>query len=276
MKIDAHQHFWKYNPEEYGWINDQMIHLRRDFLPEDLEPVLHNLGFDGCVAVQARQSLEETRFLLDLADRFDIIKAVIGWVDLSAGTAEDQLQEFISRPKFKGVRHVIQDEQDERFILGSNFMRGIALLKEHHLTYDILVFPKHLPFVLTFLESFPHQPFVMDHLAKPDIAHQAKEPWRSLMMDIALHKNVMCKVSGMVTEAIWNQWKASDFTFYLDTVFEAFGEDRLMIGSDWPVCLLGADDYRQVMGIVIDYLSKLGPEAEKKVLGENAARFYAI
>ncbi len=276
MKIDAHQHFWKYNPEEYGWINDDMLSIKRDFLPEHLKPLLEENGFDGCVAVQARQSLEETRFLLQLADGNDFIKGVVGWVDLQSEAVEDSLTEFVRNRKLKGVRHVIQDEPDDEFILREGFLRGISLLSKFHLAYDILVFPKQLPHVVTFLDKFPGQPFVIDHLAKPDIASGRQEPWARYMREIARHPYVMCKLSGMVTEATWKTWKPTDFQFYLETVFDAFGEDRLMIGSDWPVCLLAANNYKEVMGIVSKFLGEISAEAQKKILGINAINFYKL
>lgn len=276
MKIDSHQHFWKYNEEEFAWITPQMARIRRDFMPQDLRDELINCGFDGCIAVQARQSIEETRFLLDLADKYDFIKGVVGWVDLRSDELPQQLNEFAKNAMFKGVRHVIHDEPDDRFMLAEDFQRGIATLTEYDLAYDLLVFPKHLEHAETLVKSFPRQRFVIDHLAKPDIKNHNHSRWAEDITSVAKSPNVWCKISGMVTEARPNEWKKSDFDFYLDTVYEAFGPDRLMIGSDWPVCLAAAKDYKSVMDIAADYVKNKGEEAGKKIMGLNAINFYQL
>src|SRR4030042_3707586 len=233
MKIDSHQHFWKYNPEEYAWINDEMKILKKDYLPDDLKILVRQAGFNGTVAVQARQSFTETHWLLDLADKNKFIKGVVGWVDLCSERLEDQLNELLSIPKFVGVRHVIQDEPDELFILRKEFLKGIGLLQKFNLTYDILIFAGHLPQTLEFVRTFPEQVFILDHIAKPDLWYTTHSPWKEDIIKLGKFKNVYCKISGMVTEADWLRWKAEDFKPYLDIITDAFGTDRLMIGSDW-------------------------------------------
>ena len=275
MRIDSHQHFWHYSPTEHTWMSDSMSAIRRDFLPEDLRPLLANLSFSGCIAVQARQSLEETRWLLELADRFSLIKGVVGWLDLCSPELPDQLEQFARHPKLVGVRHVVQDEPDDEFVLRPDFRRGIAQLREFDLTYDLLLFPKHLPAAVRLVEEFPDQPFVLDHIAKPFIAQSLISPWQEDIQQLAQFPNVSCKLSGMVTEAKWKQWKPEDFRPYLDTVVEAFGSDRLMIGSDWPVCLLSSD-YTSTMQLVIEYIQQFPEEAQAAILGGNCARFYGI
>jgi len=275
MRIDAHQHFWQYSPAEHTWMSEEMAALKRDFLPEDLEPLLAELGFDGCVAVQARQSLEETSWLLELAQRHDFIRAVVGWVDLRSGELPAQLEAFGRHPKLAGVRHVVQDEPDDEFLLRPDFRRGLARLRDFDLAYDLLLFPKHLPVAVRLVEQFPEQRFVLDHIAKPKIAERQLSPWREDIAALAAFPNVFCKLSGMITEAKWKQWRPEDFHPYLDAVFAAFGAERLMIGSDWPVCALSGD-YRSAMGIVLDYAHQLSAEARAGVLGGNCARFYRI
>lgn len=274
MRIDSHQHFWRYDRDEYEWIPPGSP-LVKNYLPDDLAPELKACGLDGCVAVQARQSLVESKWLLSLADQSPIIKGVVGWVDLRSDRVEEQLAELSKHPKFVGVRHVVQDEPDDNFMLGGNFQRGIALLKKYNLRYDILIFPKQLPAAVRLVSNFPDQPFVLDHLAKPLIKDAVLEPWASLVRDLAKHPNVMCKVSGMVTEAKHNAWQPKDFVPYMDVVLQAFGPDRLMYGSDWPVALLSGS-YNQVHKLVADYVKPLGAEAEEKILGANAVKFYGL
>ena len=275
MRIDSHQHFWHYSPTEHTWMSDSMSAIRRNFLPEDLQPLLANLSFSGCIAVQARQSLEETRWLLELADRFSLIKGVVGWLDLCSPELPSQLEQFANHPKLVGVRHVVQDEPDDEFVLRPDFRRGIAQLQEFDLTYDLLLFPKHLPAAVRLVEEFPDQPFVLDHIAKPFIAQSLISPWQEDIQQLAQFPNVSCKLSGMVTEAKWQQWQPEDYRPYLDTVVEAFGSDRLMIGSDWPVCLLSSD-YASTMQLVIEYIQQFPEEAQAAILGGNCARFYGI
>lgn len=275
MRIDAHQHFWKYNDRDFGWIGEQVGVLRRDFLPGDLLPLMHGAGFDGSVAVQARQSLEETRWLLELADRSPAIMAVVGWVDLRSPGVGKQLEEFASHPKLRGVRHVVHDESDDRFLLGDDFLRGISHLSAFRLTYDLLLFPRHLAVACDFVAGFPRIPFVLDHIAKPPIRSGQIADWAENVRRLAGFPNVYCKLSGMVTEAHWTAWKPGDFAPYLDVVLEAFGAARLMIGSDWPVCTIAAS-YGETMGLVRDYLTRLTREEQEAILGGNAARFYDI
>jgi L-fuconolactonase len=275
MKIDSHQHFWRYNRADYGWISEEMKVLKQDYLPEELQLELASVGFDGSIAVQARQSLEETAWLLELASQNSYIKGVIGWVDLCASGVRSQLESFSKSPKLVGVRHVIHDEPDDNFMLRSDFLRGIACLRSFGLVYDILVFPRHLPNTLQLIQRFPEQTFVIDHIAKPLIRNEVMEPWKEDITRLAGYKNVYCKLSGMVTEADVNNWKPEDIRPYLDVVFSAFGPDRLLIGSDWPVCRL-AGPYKEVMNVVQDYI-KVYPEEEKtKILGGNAVNTYKL
>ena len=273
IRIDAHQHFWQYDPAEHGWMTEEMVALKQNFLPEDLKPLLEGPEFDGCIAVQARQSLEETRWLLTLARQHDFIRGVVGWVDLCSLELPQQLEQFAGEPKFVGVRHVVQDEPDDAFMLRADFQRGIAQLAEFDLSYDILIFPRHLRAAATLVERFPKQRFVLDHIAKPCIADGILSPWMQDLRVLAQSSNLYCKLSGMVTEARWRQWKPEDFDPYLDVVFDAFGAERLMIGSDWPVCTLSAD-YGSAMRVVIDYVRQRAPEAQEQVLGANCARYY--
>lgn len=275
MRLDAHQHFWKYSADKYGWIDEEMGALKRDFLPWDLGPILEASGLDGSISVQARQDLEETQWLLDLADQNDFIKGVVGWVDLCSEKLPGQLDDLAKHKKLVGVRHIVQAEPDDEFMLRADFRRGIAQLRERGLTYDLLLYPRHLPVAVKLVREFPDQPFVLDHIAKPKIAAGVLAPWDRDVRELAKLDNVWCKVSGMVTEAKWKAWKAEDFRPYLDVVFEAFSPDRLMIGSDWPVCTVSAD-YAATMGIVKEYLGQLPADSQEKVLGGNCAEFYRL
>jgi L-fuconolactonase len=274
MRLDSHQHFWRYSAQEYPWIKPEWP-IRRDFLPGDLARALSGCGLDGSVAVQARQSLEETRWLLELADASPIVKGIVGWVDLRSPCVEDQLAQFATHAKFVGVRHVVQDEPDDRFMLQKEFHRGIGKLRAFRLTYDILIFPHQLPAAIELARAFPEQPFVLDHLAKPRIVDGILSPWREQIRELADSPNVMCKLSGLVTEGKWRNWHPENFRPYLDVAFETFGPDRLMFGSDWPVALLAAS-YDQVFALVQEHLKHYGDGAEAKVFGLNAARFYDL
>src|SRR6266849_2873921 len=273
MHVDAHQHFWRYDAREYGWIDESMAALRRDFLPADLKPELERNGFQGCVAVQVRHSLEETRWLLELAERNPFILGVVGWVDLRSPQLRLQLESFAKNSKLVGVRHIVQSEPDERFLLQPDFLRGIALLEEFDLAYDILIYTKHLPVATEFVARFPRQRFVLDHLAKPPIKSGAVDTWARGIRELASHPNVYAKVSGLVTEADWQAWKPEDMRPYLDVAFECFGPRRLMIGSDWPVCTV-AGSYSRVMDVVKNYIGKYAEEDREAVLGGNAAKFW--
>ena len=275
MRIDSHQHFWKYSAAEYPWISNAMSRLRRDFLPVDLQNELKKNRLDGSIVVQARQTIEETKWLLALSEQFPFIKGVVGWADVRADNIEDQLAELAEHPKFVGVRHVLQDEADDRFMLRPDFMRGIEKLGRFGLTYDLLLFPRHLSNATKLVRKFPDQKFVLDHISKPSIKDGTLEPWTREIKNFSKSPNVYCKLSGMVTEARWTQWREADFRPYVDVVFEAFGEDRLMFGSDWPVCLVSAS-YQQVIGIVQHYFSKRSAGMHAKIFGGNAVAFYGL
>jgi L-fuconolactonase len=275
MHIDAHQHFWIYHPAEYDWIDDSMSALRRDFLPADLKPELDRSDFQGSVAVQARQTIEETRWLLELAERSPSILGVVGWADLRSLDIRSQLKVLARNPKLVGVRHIVQSEPDDRFLLQPEFLRGIATLEEFDLAYDILIYTKHLPTASDFVERFPHQRFVLDHLAKPPIKSGQVDSWENDIRRLAEFPNVFCKLSGLVTEADWQHWQPEQIVPFLDVAFESFGPDRLMIGSDWPVCLVAAS-YQRATEVVKAYLQAKSVECRKAVLGGNAQRFWRL
>lgn len=275
MTIDAHQHFWRFDPVRDAWITEAMQVIRRDFLPADLAPLLKAAGVDGCVAVQADQSEAETQFLVDCARGHDFVKAVVGWVDLRSPDVAERLAYWAEQPLVKGFRHIVQGEADEKFLLREDFNNGIAALKKHGFTYDILVFPHQLTAVEQFVEKHPEQPFVIDHLAKPYIKKKEIGDWTKHIRRIARSANVHCKLSGMVTEADMANWKEADFRPYLDTVLEAFGPVRLMYGSDWPVCLLAAQ-YAQQKAIVDHFIAELSANEQQRIMGHNAAAFYNI
>jgi L-fuconolactonase len=275
MYIDAHQHFWRYDQREYGWIDDSMAALRRDFLPANLKPELERSGFHGCVAVQARQTLEETRWLLELAERAPLVLGVVGWADLRSPRLRSELESLAGQSKLVGIRHIVQSEPDGRFLLQADFLHGIAMLEEFDLAYDILIYPRHLAVTAEFVARFPRQRFVLDHLAKPPIKSGAVDAWARGMRELASFPNVYSKVSGLVTEADWHTWKPEDVRPYLDVAFECFGPSRLMIGSDWPVCTVAAP-YSRVMDLVKNYLNKYATEEGAAVLGGNAAKFWRL
>lgn len=275
MRIDSHQHFWKYHPVKEAWINEEMKVIQRDFLPADLLPLLEAKCMDGCVSVQADQSEEETLFLLELAKENDFIKGVVGWIDLRAGNLEARLEYFSQYKKLKGFRHIVQGESEVDFLLREDFCNGISQLAKYNFTYDLLILPKHLPYATALIKRFPEQSFVIDHLAKPDFKQIDFAVWEKGIRAIATCPNVMCKVSGLVTEADWNNWKKTDFTYCLDVVTEAFGMDRLLFGSDWPVSLLAAS-YVESCDIVEHYFSKFSNEEQDKFWGANAIEFYNL
>jgi L-fuconolactonase len=274
QRIDAHQHFWRYSPQTHTWIDGSMTALRRDFLPADLEPLLQENGFDGCVAVQAQQDIAETEWLLGLADAHPFIRGVVGWVDLCAPDVRDQLARLAGHPRLKGIRHVVQSEP-AGFMLRPDFQRGVAALAELDLAYDILIFARQLAEADELVRAFPAQRFVIDHIAKPGIRAGEIDDWRWGMAAIARNENVMCKLSGMVTEADWDAWIAADLRPYVEVAFDCFGPERLMAGSDWPVCTL-AGEYARVMAAVVPVIDALDAPARDAVLGGNAARFYRL
>jgi len=273
--IDSHQHFWNFDPVRDSWISDEMNAIRRDFSPAELKPLLDENSIAGCVAVQADQSEAENEFLLSFADQHEFIRGVVGWLDLQANDLEEKLSRYTHRTKLKGFRHVLQGEKQRDFMLRSAFRNGIATIGRFNYTYDILIFPDQLAYTTTFVREFPDQRFVVDHLAKPYIKAKKLDEWKRDMKAFAQHENVLCKVSGMVTEADWKNWKKEDFNPYLDAVVELFGTDRLMYGSDWPVCLVAAS-YREAFSIVKDYFSTFSKAEQAMIFGDNAIRFYNL
>jgi len=272
--IDTHQHYWKYDPVNYAWINDDMAVIRQDFLPADLQPVLAANGVAASIAVQADQTEQETDWLLQLADENPFIAGVVGWVDLRSPQLAERLQHYAQFSKLKGFRHVLQGEEPS-FMLQSSFVNGIAQLQAHGFAYDILIFPQHLPAALQLVQQFPEQRFVIDHLAKPYIKQGLIGEWASGMKALAAHTNVYCKISGMVTEADWRKWSAADLHPYIDTVVQAFGTNRCMFGSDWPVCLVAAA-YDKWLQTVQDFFAGFSTEEQAMVFGGNAKHFYQI
>ena len=276
LKIDSHQHFWRFDPIRDAWITHEMHVIQRDFLPDDLRPLLERSGIDGCVAVQVDQSEEDNDFLLDHAAKHDFIKGVVGWVNLWDPELEHRLTHYKNFPKLKGFRHILQSEHDRALMLNPNFKRGISLLEKFGYTYDILIYPDQLGYTRDFVAAFPNQPFVLDHIAKPHIKDRfITDEWRDAIRAVAAYPNLYCKVSGMVTEADWLNWKPEHFRVYLDTIVEAFGINRLMFGSDWPVCLVAAS-YEQVLGIVKDYFSAFTTDEQDAFFGGNTIKFYNL
>src|SRR5690554_5251341 len=275
MIIDSHQHFWKYSPLRHAWISEEMTTIKKNFLPEDLEIVYRANNVTGCVAVQADQSEEETEFLLQLASQHNFIKGVVGWVDLRADNLVSRLEYFSQFEKLKGFRHIVQDEADPDFLLNPAFQQGLRQLEKRKFTYDILIYPLQFPAAIQTVKNFLRLRFVLDHLAKPNMKNQEIDGWAEKIREIALAPNVYCKVSGMVTEADWLSWKQEDFKPYLDVVFESFGIDRVMFGSDWPVCLLGGS-FSSVMEIVKNYTDGFSAEDREKLFYGNAKRFYRL
>lgn len=274
-RIDAHQHFWKYDPVRDSWISDAMKAIRRDFLPEDLEPLLKQNGFGGCVVVQSDQSEDENVFQLANAEKHSFIKGVVGWTDLRAENVEEVLAGYQTFPKLKGFRHILQGEADRAFMLRPDFKRGISFLNKFSYTYDILIFPDQLKYTREFVAAFPDQPFVINHIAKPPIKEQKPGEWKKEIEALAEYENVSCKISGLVTEARHHNWKKEDFTPYLDVVTEAFGPKRIMFGSDWPVCLLAAS-YQDVAELMKDYFAAFTASEQAMFFGRNAAAFYRL
>jgi L-fuconolactonase len=276
-RIDAHQHFWKYDPVAHSWINDAMWVIRRDYSPADLLPLLQKAGMDGCVTVQVNQTEDENKEMLALAERYDFIRGIVGWVDLQHPDVEFRLEWYKEAyPKLKGFRHILQSERDRALMLKPAFKRGIGSLKKFGYTFDILIFPDQLGYTRDFVASFPDQPFIIDHIAKPYIKDRfITEEWKDAIRAVAAFPNVWCKISGMVTEADWKNWKPEHFRPYLETVVDAFGPGRIVFGSDWPVCLVAAE-YAQVVGMVEDYFAGFSAEDRAAFFGGNAERFYGL
>jgi len=274
--IDAHHHLWKYSAAEYGWITPEMRALQRDFLPDDLEKLMHHFGIDGTVAVQARQTLEETRWLLELAHQHELIRGVVGWAPLTQGTAvKAQLERFAADRELRGIRHVIQDESDERYILRPDFNEGVRALRGFGLRFDILIFEKHLPAAIEFVDRHPNQVFILDHIAKPRIKDKILAPWDRNLRELAKRQNVYCKLSGMVTEADHHRWSPETLQPYIDIVLEVFGPKRIMYGSDWPVLLLAAE-YGQWYGVVTNAIAKLSNAEQERIMGGTAIEAYGL
>jgi len=274
--IDAHHHLWKYSAAEYGWISPDMPAIKRDFLPDDLERLMHHFGIEGTVTVQARQTLEETAWLLELANQHPVMRGVVGWVPLTQGSAvKPHLERFSADRKLRAVRHVIQDEPDDRYILRGDFNEGVRALRPFGLRYDILIFEKHLPAAIEFVDRHPNQVFVLDHIAKPRIKDRVLSPWDRSIREIAKRQNVYCKLSGMVTEADHQRWTPAHLQPYIDVVLQAFGPKRLMYGSDWPVMLLAAE-YAQWFGVVTNAIAKLSKVEQERIMGGTAVEAYGL
>lgn len=274
-RIDAHHHLWRYKADEYGWIDSSMTALQRDYTPSDLSRAMGSAQIDGTIAVQARQSLEETHSLLSLAETNPFIEGVVGWAPIASSDFHSHLETLIDNPRLKGLRHVVQSEPDDDFILGRDFNGGIAALQPSGLVYEILIYERHLPQAIKFVDAHPNQIFVLDHLGKPKIREHILSPWRERIRELAQRENVFCKVSGMTTEADWQSWTEADLLPYLDTVFEVFGPARLMMGSDWPVCLL-ATEYTEWFNLLDGYAGKLTAHERSQFSGGTAIRVYRL
>jgi L-fuconolactonase len=275
MIIDAHHHLWKYNDTDYVWMSGAMDKLRRDFLTEHARDVMGRAGVDGAVTVQARQSVEETEWLLELAGRNAFMRGVVGWVPLTSPDARRQLERFAGQPKLKAVRHVLHDEPDDHYMLRDDFNRGVGLLREFDLVYDILIFERHLPQTIEFVDRHPDQVFVLDHVAKPRIRDRVVSPWRENIHELSKRQNLYCKLSGMVTEADWSNWSIGDFRPYFEIVLSAFGPSRLMFGSDWPVLTL-ASDYGRWVEVAGSLIAELSPGEQERILYGTAVEAYKL
>ena len=274
MIIDSHQHFWNYDPIKDAWIDDSMEVIRRDFLPKDLKPLLDENTIDGCIAVQADQSENETDFLLSCAQKNKFIKGVIGWLDLTSDNLESRLNHYIKNPLFKGLRHIVQAEKDD-YLLREDVQKGISKLANYNLTYDILIFPSQLNAAIELVKKFPKQQFVLDHIAKPHISNSMDELWRLNIIELSKNQNVSCKLSGLVTETNNYTFNDIDFYPYLDIIFQSFGPKRILFGSDWPVCLLAAN-YKKVFDLIFDYLDNHSTEIKTQIFGLNAIKIYNL
>ena len=274
MRVDAHQHYWRFDPVRDAWITPEMPALRRDFLPNDVAPLIRASRIDAVVAVQADQSIAETELLLALAAQYKFVRGVVGWIDLGAPDINDQLARYHAAPALKGFRHIAQGESDD-FLTQPHVIRGINALGAADYSYDILVYPRQLPAAITLVRSCPSVSFVLDHCAKPPIATGDLASWRADFAQLAQLPNVSCKLSGLVTEAVWDRWTAAELTPVLDAALDAFGPERLMFGSDWPVCLLAAE-YARVVGVVEGWAAALSTSEQAAILGETAQRVYRL
>jgi L-fuconolactonase len=272
--IDAHVHFWNYNKTRDAWITDEMKVLQKDFLPGDLQNELSENNVEGIVAVQADQSENETQFLLDLAETNSTIKGIVGWVDLQNKNIEEKLLYYVNVPKIKGFRHIVQSENNG-FLRNKKFLNGVGYLKKFDFTYDILIYENQLKEAIGFVNKFPGQKFIIDHCAKPSIKNKSMAEWKKLIKEIAENENVFCKISGLITEAKWNQWNEKDLYPYLDSVFESFSTERLLFGSDWPVMLVSGT-YSKWKNFLENYMNQFSSEDKKKVFSENAIKFYNL
>jgi L-fuconolactonase len=276
MRIDSHHHFWNYSAEEYGWIGPEMKVLQRDFGPEDLAAAADPVSISGVVSVQARQTIGETEWLLAIAEKNRLVRGVVGWLPLMDEGVQEQLEEWSHQRLLKGLRHVVHDEPDDRFILGAEFNRGVAQLANYGFVYDILIFAKHLPATIEFVDRHPHQNFVLDHIAKPTIkAEQFDQTWKANFIELAKRENVSCKFSGVVTEVRDEGWTRELLKPYWDTAWEAFGSRRLMFGSDWPVCLLRSS-YADWVGTVESFAAPLSDSEKRAFWSDNAIRIYGL
>ena len=273
--IDAHHHLWNYDIEDYAWIGPEMNVLRRDFTPTDLHVEMQQAGVDGAIAVQARQTLQETEWLLSLAAPNDFMRGVVGWAPLIDAAVSDDLQRLAAQPKLKGIRHVLQDEPDDFYMLRNDFNAGITQLRRFNLVYDVLIFERHLPQTIQFLDRHPDQVFVIDHIAKPRIREGVLSPWRENLKELARRSHCFCKLSGVLTEADWQNWRPEGIHPYLDAALDAFGPNRCLFGSDWPVLLL-ADSYAGWVATVKNFVSRLSSTEQARVLGGTAAEVYRL
>jgi L-fuconolactonase len=275
MVIDSHHHFWNYNPVEYDWIDDSMRSIRTDFLPGKLEQTIRAAGVGGVISVQARQSLAETGWLLEMARQHSFIRGVVGWLPLCDSELEQLFGQYANETSLKGLRHVIQGEPDPDFMLRSDFNHGVSLLKKYQLVYDILIVERQLPNTIRFVDQHEEQVFVLDHIAKPLIKENILSPWKENIRELAKRPHVNCKISGIVTEAGFSDWTEGQLHPYFDVVLEAFGPDRLLFGSDWPVCLV-ATTYQQWLELVRDNISSLSESEQARIMGGNAVRLYHL
>jgi L-fuconolactonase len=274
MKIDAHHHFWKYDPINYPWIGDNMKVIQQDFIPKDLKPILDKNGIDGSVLIQVNQMEAENDAFLKLAEENDFIKGVVGWVDFKSDSLDSWLKLYAKTTLMKGFRHIVQGEADD-FLMDDAFTKGVSKLTEDGFTYDILIFERQLKSALHFIRQLPDNKLIIDHIAKPDIKNKSFNKWSNYVKVIAEHENVYVKVSGLLTEADTSNWKKEDFTIYLDHILTCFGSKRIVYGSDWPVCLV-AGTYEDQLNIVKDHFSKLKITEQNDIFGLNAQRFYNL